>query len=86
MPVFLYQRSRLILHLFSSLEPVFLRLTQPPRHAMLMSTAADLTRRRDELMAETALLRQQLIVLHRQGKKPASLNRIAYGWSSSLPT
>ncbi len=71
MPVFLNLLFRLTVHLFSSLEQVFLSLTQPPRHSILVSTAADLIRSRDELIAENALLRQQLIVLRRQVKKPA---------------
>jgi len=39
-------------------------------HSITLSTAADLTRREAELIAENALLRQQLIILHRQVKKP----------------
>ncbi len=70
MPVFLHQLSRLMIHLFASLEQVLLRLTQPPHPSMLVSTTADLTRRRDERIAENALLRQPLIVLRRQLKKP----------------
>ncbi len=38
---------------------------------MVLSTAADLTRSKADLIAENALLRQQLIVLHRQVKKPS---------------
>ncbi len=37
----------------------------------MLTTAADLTRRRVDLIAEDALLRQQLIILHRQVKKPS---------------
>ncbi len=40
MPVFLHQRSRLMIPLFASLEQVFLRLTQPPHPSMLVSSAA----------------------------------------------
>ena len=56
---------------FSSLEQAFLHLTQPSRHSIVLSTAADLTRSKADLIAENALLRQQLIILHRQVKKPA---------------
>ena len=54
----------------STLEPVFLQLTQPSRHSLALAIAADLPRSKSELIAENALLRQQLIVLHRQIKKP----------------
>jgi putative transposase len=61
---------QLIVRLVSFLEQVFLHLTQPSRHSLVLSIAADLTRSKADLIAENALLRQQLIVLHRQVKKP----------------
>ena len=61
---------QLIVRLVSSLEHAFLHLTQPSRHSIMLSTAAALTRTKSDLIAENALLRQQLIVLHRQVKKP----------------
>ena len=54
----------------SMLGRVFLPLTQAARHSIALSIAADLPRRKSELIAENALLRQQLIILHRQVKKP----------------
>jgi putative transposase len=42
-----------------------------PLHAsLLLGTIADLSRGKAELLAENALLRQQLIVLRRQSKRP----------------
>ncbi len=63
--------SQLFVRLVSSLEQAFLHLTQPSRHSIVLSTATDLTRSRAELIAENALLRQQLIVLYRQVPKPS---------------
>ena len=45
--------------------------TRPTRHSHLSGTCTDLTRTRAELMAENALLRQQLLMLRRQVKRPA---------------
>jgi putative transposase len=46
------------------------RLTEPARSNLVTGTLADLLRRRAELLAENALLRQQLIVLRRTMKTP----------------
>ncbi len=54
----------------SFLNQGFCHLTQPARASLGLNMAADLTRSKAELIAENALLRQQLIVLHRQAKKP----------------
>lgn len=62
---------QLIVRLFAFLEHTFLHLTQPSRHSLVLTTICDLTRSKAELIAENALLRQQLIILHRQIKKPA---------------
>jgi putative transposase len=60
-----------LLHsLVSRLEIFFLHLTQPTLHSIPLSTLTDLTRSRFQLIAENALLRQQLIILERQVKKP----------------
>lgn len=56
--------------LLSFLNQAFYHLTQPARSSLVLNMAADLTRSKAELIAENALLRQQLIVLHRQAKKP----------------
>jgi putative transposase len=66
----LYLPSRLVSHFYSLLEQAFRHLTQPARSSLLVGTAADLPRSRAELIAENALLRQQLIVLQRQVKRP----------------
>jgi transposase InsO family protein len=44
--------------------------TKPNNERLAVGTAFDLTRGKSELMAENALLRQQLIVLNRQIKRP----------------
>jgi hypothetical protein len=64
--------TQLFDRLITFLEHAFLHLTQPTRHSMVLSAAADLTRTKSDLIAENALLRQQLITLcvHRQVKKP----------------
>ena len=44
--------------------------TRPLNSSLPLGTLADLGRSKSELMAENALLRQQLIVLQRQVKRP----------------
>ncbi len=44
--------------------------TKPDTHGMIGGAVADATRSKPELMLENALLRQQLIVLKRQVKRP----------------
>ena len=51
-------------------EKGFKRWTKPAPYTLLKGVAADLLRSKSELMAENALLRQQLIVLQRQVKQP----------------
>ena len=46
------------------------RWIKPGNHAPLSNAAIDLTRSKAELVVENAFLRQQLIVLHRQVKRP----------------
>jgi len=46
--------------------------TKPNNHALALNAAVDLTRSRPELVLESMLLRQQLIVLQRKAKRPAS--------------
>ena len=45
-------------------------MREPAQSNLMTGTLADLPRNRSELLAENALLRQQLIVLHRQVKTP----------------
>src|SRR5258706_2939370 len=56
--------------LSSAASQLFRRLTEPARPNLVTGTLADLPRTRAELLAENALLRQQLIVLHRTTKTP----------------
>src|SRR5947208_111267 len=65
-----YLHTHLFSFLFSLLDEAFRQLTQPARSSLLFGTAADLPLSRAQLLAENALLRQQLIVLQRQVKRP----------------
>jgi putative transposase len=69
-------------HIFASLQRLkegcfealtfrFTRWTKPITSSLPLGTLADLGRSKSELIAENALLRQQLIVLRRQVKRPA---------------
>src|SRR4051794_36047561 len=49
---------------------VFSRWCKPLAEVPLVGTIADLARSRPQLIAENLLLRQQLIVLNRPGKRP----------------
>jgi transposase InsO family protein len=49
----------------------FVRWTKPVTPSLLLGTLADLGRSQSQLIAENALLRQQLIILSRQVKRPA---------------
>jgi len=54
-------------------QPVMRRLrrsTKPDNHSLALNAVLDATRSKAELVFENALLRQQLIVLQRQGKRP----------------
>ena len=57
----------------SCLDPLASRIarwTKPLTSSLLLQTLADLGRSNSELVAENALLRQQLIILKRQVKRP----------------
>src|SRR5258708_25693463 len=56
--------------LSSAASQFFRRLTEPARPNLVTGTLADVPRSRAERLAENALLRQQLIVLHRNTKTP----------------
>jgi hypothetical protein len=49
----------------------FVHWTKPLTSSLPFGTLADLARSKSELMAENALLRQQLLILKRQVKQPA---------------
>ena len=60
-------------HILSLCQAVKQRLrqwTRPNNHTLILNTALDLTRSKPELVLENALLRQQLIILQRQTKRP----------------
>jgi putative transposase len=52
------------------LQRRLLNWTKPLHPSLLLGTIMDLSRGKAELLAENALLRQQLIVLRRQIKRP----------------
>jgi putative transposase len=54
-----------------SLQHRFVDWTKPSTTSLVLGTLTDLPRSKSELVAENALLRQQLIVLRRQVKRPA---------------
>jgi putative transposase len=68
--------------------------TKLPTSSLLLGTLADLARSKSELMAENALLRQQLIMLKRQVERPACtktdrillvlLARVVRTWKQAL--
>ena len=62
--------KKLWARLATAANQVFRHITQPAQSNLVTGTLADLPRSRSELLAENALLRRQLIVLHRQMKTP----------------
>jgi putative transposase len=94
-----------VLHVFTSIKQClcfsylalsvrFSRWIKTPTTSPLLGTIADLTRGKSELLAENALLRQQLIILRRQIKRPVyrktdrfllvALARIVRSWKQAL--
>jgi len=77
-----------------ALSSRFARWTKPLVTSLPLATLADLGRSKSELIAENALLRQQLIILRRQVKRPACtkmdrmrlvlLARLARTWKQTL--
>ena len=55
---------------FHALQEHVLRWMKPPTTSLVLGTLADLSRSKAELLAENALLREQLIILRRQIKRP----------------
>jgi len=55
-----------------TLRACCLQWAKPPASSLPLQTLADLGRSKSELVVENALLRQQLIILKRQVKRPAS--------------
>jgi putative transposase len=56
--------------LLTWLEPFYLRWTRLPQSSVTLCSALDLSRSKSDLVLENALLRQQLVILQRQVKKP----------------
>src|SRR5437764_3600176 len=69
--VILPRLKRLVGPLVTGLRAGFLQWTRPLTSSLPLQTLADLGRSKTELVAENALLRQQLIILKRQVKHPA---------------
>src|SRR5256886_17500796 len=68
--VILPHLKRLVGSPVKELRARFLQWTKPLTSSLPLETLADLGRSKSELVAENALLRQQLIVLKRQVKRP----------------
>ncbi len=70
------------------------KLNKPATVSLATRAVADMTRSRKDLVAENAILRQQLIVLNRQVKRPKFtgsdrlrlilLSRLTHFWSNAL--
>jgi putative transposase len=69
--VILSPLKRLMSTSVNRLRTRFVHWTTPPTSSLLLGTLADLIRSKPELIAENAILRQQLIILKRQVKRPA---------------
>jgi transposase InsO family protein len=63
--------KRLISVWFQLFHHRFVDWTKPNTTSLMLGTLTDLARGKSELVAENALLRQQLIILRRQVKRPA---------------
>ena len=63
--------KRLISICFQSFHHHLVDWTKPSNTSLVLGTITDLSRSKSELVAENALLRQQLIILGRQVKRPA---------------
>ena len=89
--IFITRLARLCLRL---LHHRYVAWTKPDTSSLRLRTLTDLTRGKSELVAENALLRQQLIILRRQVKRPACtktdrmllvlLARKVYTWKQAL--
>jgi putative transposase len=86
--------TRLTRFSIRSLHHHFVAWTKPNTSSLLLGMLTDLARSKSELVAENALLRQQLIILRRQVKRPACtktdrmllvlLARIVRSWKQAL--
>jgi putative transposase len=69
-PVLIPLKQRIAL-CFHALYDGMVRWMKPRSTSLLLGTIADFTKGKSELLVENALLRQQLIILRRQVKRPA---------------
>ena len=86
--------TRLTRLCLQSLHHCFVAWTKPGTTSPLLGTLIDLSRSKSQLVAENALLRQQLIILRRQVKRPACtrtdrmllvlLTRMVRTWKQAL--
>jgi putative transposase len=86
--------TRLTRFCLQSLHHRFVAWTKPNTTSLLLGTLIDLSRSKSQLVAENALLRQQLIILRRQVKRPACtrtdrmllvlLTRMVRAWKQAL--
>ena len=67
--------KHLVCSCFHLLQHGFLCWTRPLNTSLLLGTLADLARGKSERVAENALLRQHLIILRRQSKRPVCTTR-----------
>ncbi len=65
----------LVYPILKLLEPCMRRWIRPTNQSWVLGTVADLTRGRSELVLENAFLRQQVIVLSRDKKRPPLTNQ-----------
>ncbi len=61
--------------LLKLLEPCIQRWVKPTNQSLVLGTVADLTRGRSELVLENAFLRQQVVVLSREKRRPPLTNQ-----------
>jgi putative transposase len=71
-PVLIPHRQRIALS-FHALHDGMVRWMKPRSTSFLLGTITDLAKGKSELLVENALLRQQLIILRRQVKRPICL-------------
>ena len=67
---FLFSFAQSTGSLWQAVKLWFRQWTKPDNHSLALNATLDLTRSRLELMLENALLRQQIIILERQSKRP----------------
>jgi putative transposase len=68
--------KQLIRFCFQSFHHHLADWTKPSNTSLVLGTMTDLSRSKSELVAENALLRQQLIILSRYVKRPPVPKRI----------